>query len=318
MAWPRPAADFQRQQGGGRGGAGGPGGINAGAAAGAAGLPPGMSALDNSNLGLGGLGATAINGGFGGGDPSGGGGAGFGGGGGGANGGGGGGGGGRGGGGGGGGEAVAAEVVVGAAVAALAVAVDAGGPNPNASFGNRRRNAQPAYTGSIALTLANSALNAAPFSLNGTTAVKPSSDRAAYVGNLGGPMVIPKILNWPRAQFQLNYQGTTQRNGSSQLSEVPTPDQRAGNFSGLTVAGNPVTIYDPTTGQPFLNNTIPLTRFDNAGQAAAAILPAADVFGWGNSSEYFELRRAVYPELPAGGFADEHQSEYGCSPQCSD
>ncbi len=138
--------------------------------------------------------------------------------------------------------------------------------NPNASFGNRRRNTTPAFTGSIALTLANSALNAAPFSLNGTPAAKPSSDRAAYVGNLGGPMIIPKIMNWQRAQFQLNYQGTTARSGSSQLSEVPTPDQRAGNFSGLTVAGSPVTIYDPLSGQPFFNNTIPLTRFDSAAK----------------------------------------------------
>jgi trimeric autotransporter adhesin len=257
------SGDFQRQ-GGGRGGpgGGGPGGGGANAAS-ALGIPPGMSVLDNSNLGLGGLGATAINGGFGAGDPSGGGGAGFGGaggggGGGGAGGGGGGGGGGRGGGGGGRGG--------GGGGGGGGRGGRGRGANPNASFGNRRRNAQPAYTGSVALTLANSALNAAPFSLNGTPAPKPSSDRAAYVGNVGGPMVIPKILNWPRAQFQLNYQGTTQRSGSSQLSEVPTPAERQGDFSGLTVAGNPVTIYDPLSGQPFPNNTIPTTRFDSAAQ----------------------------------------------------
>ncbi len=86
-------------------------------------------------------------------------------------------------------------------------------------------------------------------------------------------MIIPKIMNWQRAQFQLNYQGTTQRNGSSQLSEVPTPAERAGNFSGLTVANNPVTIFDPLSGQPFPNNTIPLTRFDNAAQQLLQYYP---------------------------------------------
>ncbi len=53
----------QRAQQGGRGGAGDGG--NAGIAG--LGLPPGMSVLDNDSLGLGGLGAAAINGGFGGG-----------------------------------------------------------------------------------------------------------------------------------------------------------------------------------------------------------------------------------------------------------
>jgi hypothetical protein len=255
----------QRQQGGGRGGPGGPGAPGGGPdAASALGLPPGMSALDAGNLGLGGLGATAINGGFGGGAD---GGAGFAGGGGGAGfaggggGGGGRGGGGRGGGGGGGGGRAGGR--------------GGRGNNQNqfGSFGNRRRNTRPAYTGSVALTLANSALNAAPFSLNGTPAPKPSSDRAAYVGNLGGPMIIPKLLNWQRAQFQLNYQGTTQRNGSSNLSEVPTPAERAGNFSGLTVANNPVTIFDPLGGQPFPNNTIPLTRFDTAAAGLLQYYP---------------------------------------------
>lgn len=86
-------------------------------------------------------------------------------------------------------------------------------------------------------------------------------------------MIIPKLLNWQRAQFQINYQGTTARSPTSSLSEVPTPAERMGNFSGLTVANNPVTIYDPLSGQPFPNNTIPLTRFDNAAQQLLQYYP---------------------------------------------
>ena len=33
--------------------------------------------------------------------------------------------------------------------------------------------------------------------------------------------------------------------GKSSLSKVPTPAERAGNFSGLTVNNVPTTIYDP-------------------------------------------------------------------------
>ena len=112
--------------------------------------------------------------------------------------------------------------------------------------------------------MTNSALNAEPYSLNGTAAVKPPSASAQYVGNLGGPMIIPKILNWQRAQFQLNYQGRNANSGKSSLSEVPTAAERTGDFSGLTVNGVPTTIYDPLSGQPFTNNTIPTTRLNSA------------------------------------------------------
>ena len=117
------------------------------------GLPPGMSAPGSDTLGLGGFGASGINGGFGQGP------------------------------GGGGRGPVAAEAseaeegaVEDADLAAAAVAARGRGRNGNnrrgpyngqfASFGNRRRS-QPTYTGSVFMRLQNSALNAAPFSLNG-------------------------------------------------------------------------------------------------------------------------------------------------------
>ncbi len=230
-----------------------------------------MSALDNTNLGLGGLGADAINGGFGGGAAGiGGGGAGFGGG------GAGGGGGGRGGGGGGGGGGGRGGRGGGGGGGGARGGGRGRGPNNGQfnSFGNRRRNTRPAYTGSIALTMTNSALNAEPYSLNGTPAVKPPSSSANYVGNLGGPMIIPKILNWQRAQFQLNYQGSNSNKGQSTLSEVPTAAQRMGNFSGLTVNNVPTTIYDPLSGQPFPNNQIPSTRLDFAAMGLLNYYPS--------------------------------------------
>ena len=168
------------------------------------GLPPGMSAnLTNDSLGLGGFGASAINGGFGVGaaaPPD--------------------------GGGRGGGRQVSAPAR-GPAVARRRLrrrrwrrrwwrrrrtrrrtgterAADAGrrgrggrGPfnGQFASFGNRRRTTPPVQ-GSVALTVRNSAFNAAPYSLNGQTAQKPYSANNNLNANIGGPLHIPKIVNW--------------------------------------------------------------------------------------------------------------------------
>jgi trimeric autotransporter adhesin len=238
------------------------------------GLPPGMTVAGSDGLGLGGLGTSALNGGFSdglggpppggpgfGGGPGGPGGAGFGGGGRGG-GGGGGGGGGRGGGGRGGGR---------------------GNQNLNrrgpyngqfSSFGNRRRNAQPQYTGSVFITLANSALNASPYSLNGEKVVKPSSDSAHFGVNVGGPMVIPKLLNWKRAAFYFTYQGVVSRNPFEQVSSVPTAAERMGNFSGVNT-----TIYDPMSGAPFPGNTIPLTRLNSASVGLLQYFPPPTLAG---------------------------------------
>jgi trimeric autotransporter adhesin len=249
---------------GGPGGPGGPMGLNS-----TLGLPPGMTAPGGDTLGLGGLGASAINGGFGGGfgggpggGPGGGqGGPGFGGGPGGGGPGGGGGGGGRGGSGRGGGGRGGNQ--------------NRRGPynGQYASFGNRRRQ-QPAYTGSVFITLQNSALNAAPFSLNGQSQPKPSSDNAKFGVNIGGPMVIPKILNWQRASFYITYQGVQSRNPYSSVSTVPTPAERMGDFSGLSN-----TIYDPLTGAPFPGNVIPTSRVNSASLGLLQYFPQPSYTG---------------------------------------
>ncbi len=239
----------QRANGPGRGGTLFAGGFGDGSGPGGAnlvGLPTGMTNPNSSDsLGLGGFGASAINGGFGGAQAGGGGGG---------RGGGGGGGGGRGGGGRGGGR---------------------GNQNARrgpyngqyANFGNRRRN-QPTYSGNIALTERNSALNAAPFSLNGLPSQKPYSSNNQYTATLGGPMVIPKLLNWQRANFNINYQGSYNLSGTNQLGSVPTPAERSGDFSAI-----PALVYNPGTGAPFPNNTIPASLINPAASGLAQFIP---------------------------------------------
>ena len=59
---------------------------------------------------------------------------------------------------------------------------------------------------------------------------------------------------------------------------VPTVAERSGDFSGLTLYGHPVTIYDPTTGQPFPNNTI-TTGISPQAQALLSFIPLPNVTG---------------------------------------
>jgi hypothetical protein len=239
-------------------GAGGANGASGGSAMGGGpgssqslGLPPGMSAPGSDTLGLGGFGASGINGGFGGGPGGGGQGPG----------GGRGGGGGRGFGGGGGG----------------------GGANGNnnrrgpyngqyASFGNRRRS-QPTYTGSVFMKLENSALDAAPYSLNGHAEPKPSYAIASFGLNVGGPLNIPKMLHYPRASFYLTYQGTQSRNPYSQQSSVPTLAERSGDFSQTLVNNTPAIVFDPTTHVPFPNDAIPASRIATASAGLLQYFP---------------------------------------------
>ena len=206
-----------------------------------AGLPPGMSAnLTNDSLGLGGFGASAINGGFGVGaaaPPDGGGRGGPGGGFGPGAGAGGGRGGGFGGGGGGGGGGFGGAGGRGGGLGQNANGrgqAGRGGRGPYngqfASIGNRRRTTPPVQ-GSVAVTVRNSAFNAAPYSLNGQTAQKPYSANNNLNANIGGPLHIPKIVNWQRAQYTISFGTTINRNGRSMIGSLPTAAERAGDFS---------------------------------------------------------------------------------------
>ena len=93
-----------------------------------------------------------------------------------------------------------------------------------------------------------SATDATDFFTNRAGAKKPGLTQNQFGGNFGGPI----IKN--HAFFFFNYEGTRISQGVTRLSNVPLPNERAGNFSPAAGAANGVTygpIFDPTTGQPF-------------------------------------------------------------------
>ncbi len=63
-----------------------------------------------------------------------------------------------------------------------------------------------------------------------------------------------------RTFFLVNYEGTRIDRGATSFYTVPTPEQLTGRFN--------TTIIDPATGVPFLNNTIPQSRFSRLAQLA--------------------------------------------------
>ena len=134
------------------------------------------------------------------------------------------------------------------------------------AFGNTRSNYRALYTGGFEAREENSALDARSYALSGVKADKPSVNDFTGVAALQGPIHIPHLL--PRGpNFFVSYQWTRNSSSSTNTGLVPTTDERNGKLAGLTNAsGNAITIYDPSTGQPYTNNQVPVST-----QAAALL-----------------------------------------------
>jgi len=77
---------------------------------------------------------------------------------------------------------------------------------------------------------------------------------------------------------------------------VPTELERAGNFSqSVDGTGRPITIVDPTTGQPFQGNLIPASRIYAPGQAVLSFLPVPNTTAGGNVYNYTSQESSKYP-----------------------
>jgi hypothetical protein len=133
------------------------------------------------------------------------------------------------------------------------------------AFGNRRQGVKDLYTGGIGAIVDNSVFDARPYSLTGLETPRDLYSRYTGMLTLGGPLNIPHLLhNGPN--FFVGYQWTRDSDASSLSGLVPDPAERTGDLSNLLNAqGQPVTIYNPSTGAP-TTGSIPVSP-----QAAALL-----------------------------------------------
>jgi trimeric autotransporter adhesin len=133
--------------------------------------------------------------------------------------------------------------------------------------------------GTVYYSANDAALNAAPFSLTGAPSPNPGYLQQRFGGNVGGPLIIPHVYNGAKTFFFLHYNGTLGDTPYSYFSTVPTLAERSGNFSQTTVNGQPVQIYNPATGQPFANDTIPQNMINPAAKGLLGYFPLPNLPG---------------------------------------
>ncbi|MBI3698560.1 MAG: TonB-dependent receptor, partial [Acidobacteria bacterium] len=149
------------------------------------------------------------------------------------------------------------------------------------------------HHGSLFEFLRNSNLDAKNFFDSPTAPIVPFK-RNQFGGTLGGPIVIPKVLNGKNKLFYFfNYEGLRQRKALTFLSTVPFASDRTGNF-----AGSSTTIYDPATRvlsadgarvasvSPFPGNVIPANRISTVSAALFNYVPLPNNITRGYANDF--------------------------------
>jgi len=158
---------------------------------------------------------------------------------------------------------------------------------PGAQFGNRRAPSQ--IHGMAFMTLANSAVNARPFSLNGEVVPQPAYASSRFGFLLGGPLVIPKIVKDTSTFFYLNYTGTRSRQSySSGVETVPTALERTGDFSQLLqppAPMQPVQLFS-SGNVPIGGNLIPQTSLNPIALKLLQYIPQPNQPGLVDNYQY--------------------------------
>jgi len=142
--------------------------------------------------------------------------------------------------------------------------------------------------------LRNSALDAKNY-FDRRDAEIPPFKRNQYGGTVGGPVIVPKVVDGRnRLFFMFNWEGLRETKSLTATPSLPLTAWRSGDFSGLRDAsGNLIPIYDPATRvfdaagnvlqapTAFPGNRIPANRIDPVSQKLLAYfpLPAQEIAG---------------------------------------
>ena len=96
----------------------------------------------------------------------------------------------------------------------------------------------------------NELLNANSWFQNATGGQRQVYKQNIFGGDIGGPVVLPKIYNGRNKTFwYFNYQGTKYRQGAvNQLAGVPTEEERNGDLTHTLYNGSSPMLWDPLGG----------------------------------------------------------------------
>ena len=139
----------------------------------------------------------------------------------------------------------------------------------------------------------NDKLIATNFFVNSVGGKKPPRRYNQFGGSLGGPVVIPKVVNGKdKLFFFFAYEGIRNASPNAAFATVPTEKMRNGDFSELLARSSPVSLFNPfayANGQraPFVNNQIPSNLISPVAKAVLNHIPAPTVAGAGLENNYF-------------------------------
>lgn len=136
------------------------------------------------------------------------------------------------------------------------------GRNPGAQVNVITKSGTNEFHGSLYEFHRNGALDARNFFAPALEA-KPKYIRNQFGGSIGGP------LRRDRTFFFVDYEGGRSREGITRITNVPTPQERIGDFS-QSLFGIPT---NPFTGMPFPGGIIPDFLQNPVGRAIAALYP---------------------------------------------
>ena len=136
--------------------------------------------------------------------------------------------------------------------------------------------------------LRNSALDAKNFFDSPTKPIPPFKLNQ-FGFNLGGPVVIPHLINGKDKLFFFgDYEGKRVRQAQTYLSSVPTAAFKRGDFSALLPK---TVILDPRTKTPLPGNMVPPSLIDRTSAKLIALYPEPNLDGVINNYLYNPVQR---------------------------
>jgi hypothetical protein len=140
-------------------------------------------------------------------------------------------------------------------------------------FGNTA-SGKSLYNFSLFVRDENSALDAQSDSLSGYTTPKPQTNQLTVGVNVQGPIKIPHLVRNGPNTF-IGYQRTQNSVATTTTGFVPDANERAGNFTNeVNAAGQKIVVYNPATGLPYLNDTVPVSA---AAQTLLNLYPQPNI-----------------------------------------